>query len=48
MRREINNYTLSVDKKHIIFEHEDPYGGCSHALSVYKIKQLLKNIDKAK
>lgn len=48
MSREINTYTISKDKKHIIFEHEDPYGGCSHDLSVYKLRQLIKSIDKTK
>lgn len=46
--REINEYTVSVDKKHIIFDHEDPCGGCSHDLSVYKLRQILKKIDSEK
>jgi hypothetical protein len=45
MLRQINKYTLSKDGKYLIYEHEDPYGGCSHELSVYLIKRALKGLE---
>lgn len=42
--KSFNKFTLSQDKKLLIFEHEDPYGGCYHELYVSALLKALKPV----